>query len=75
MAGFDVSKYVDQDWQKAHRVDGPGLTCEVMQLANAVLVATRHWIGSVHFGATVISHTLLCDNCKYDFFCSYTAWH
>ena len=65
MAGFDPSKYVDKDWQQVHRIDRPGLTCEVVQLANAILVKTHCWMGEEAFEVSVIGHTLLCDVCKY----------
>ena len=64
MAGFDLSKFLNEDWQQAHRIDRPGLTCEVVQLANAVFIATRHWIGEENFVASVIGHTLVCDVCQ-----------
>jgi hypothetical protein len=67
MAGFDPSKFVDKDWQQAHSIDRPDLPCEVVQLANAVLVQTHRWMGEEAFEVSVIGHTLLCDVCKYRF--------
>lgn len=67
MAAFDGSKCFDKDWQQAHSIDRPDLPCEVVQLANAVLVQTHCWMGEEAFEVSVIGHTLLCDVCKYRF--------
>lgn len=67
MAGFDLSKFLDEDWQQAHRIDRPGLTCEIVQVVNAVLVRCDQWIGSDALGAMVVAHTLLCSRCAHKF--------
>jgi hypothetical protein len=36
----------------------------VVQLANAVFIATHQWIGEENFVVSVIGHTLLCDVCQ-----------